>query len=207
MPVGNAEGGDRGAHRAALTVIWRQALTKIKKAASQTAKMNPRAGARTHRRGNDAKDTTMTIGRICNREVVSAARDTTVQAAAKLMRHFHVGTVVVVDIGDDSRVPVGIVTDRDIVIEVCAVDLNQNVITVGDIMAPELVTVREDEGLLQTVEIMRYKGVRRLPVVDKNGSLSGIVSIDDLFETLTEQMAEMARILGREREHEVENRR
>jgi len=207
MPVGNAEGGDRGAHRAALTVIWRQALTKIKKAASQTAKMNPRAGARTHRRGNDAKDTTMTIGRICNREVVSAARDTTVQAAAKLMRHFHVGTVVVVDIGDDSRVPVGIVTDRDIVIEVCAVDLNQNVITLGDIMAPELVTVREDEGLLQTVEIMRYKGVRRLPVVDKNGSLSGIVSIDDLFETLTEQMAEMARILGREREHEVENRR
>ena len=149
----------------------------------------------------------MTIGQICNREVVSAARDTTVQAAAKLMRHFHVGTVVVVDAGDDSRVPVGIVTDRDIVIEVCAVDLNQNVITVGDIMAPELVTVREDEGLLQTLEIMRYKGVRRLPVVDKNGTLSGIVSIDDLFGALTEQMAEMARVLGREREHEIQNRR
>ena len=97
--------------------------------------------------------------------------------------------------------------DRDIVIEVCAVDLNQNVITVGDIMAPELVTVREDEGLLQTVEIMRFKGVRRLPVVDKNGNLSGIVSIDDLFEALTEQMAEMGRILGREREHEIQNRR
>ncbi len=149
----------------------------------------------------------MSIGQICNREVVSVARDTTVQAAAKLMRHFHVGTVVVVDAANDGRVPVGIVTDRDIVIEVCAVDLNQNVITVGDIMAPELVTVREDEGLLQTVEIMRYKGVRRLPVVDKNGNLVGIVSIDDLFEALTEQMAEMGRVLGREREHEVRNRR
>ena len=149
----------------------------------------------------------MTIGRICNREVVSVARDTTVQAAAKLMRHFHIGTVVVVDAGKAGSVPVGIVTDRDIVIEVCAVDLNPNVITVGDIMAPELVTVREDEGLLQTVEIMRHKGVRRLPVVDKNGNLAGIVSIDELFEALTEQMAEMGRILGREREHEIQNRR
>ena len=191
---------------AAIIVIWHQALTKIKKAAPQTPKINPRAGARVAG-GNDEKDTAMTIGQICNREVISAARDTTVQAAAKLMRHFHVGTVVVVDARDDGRVPVGIITDRDIVIEVCAVDLNQNVITVGDIMAPELVTVREDEGLLQTVEIMRYKGVRRLPVVDKNGNLSGIVSIDDLFEALTEQMAEMGRILGREREHEIQNRR
>jgi CBS domain-containing protein len=105
------------------------------------------------------------------------------------------------------RMPVGIVTDRDIVIDVCAVDLNQNVITVGDIMTPELVTVREDEGLLQTVEIMRDKRVRRLPVIDNNGKLAGIVSIDDLFEALTAQMAEMARIIGREREHEVQNRR
>ena len=181
-------------------------MTKIKKAARETPKINRRAGA-TVAGGNAGKGTAMTIGQICNREVVSAARDTTVQAAAKLMRHFHVGTVVVVDAAGDSRMPVGIVTDRDIVIEVCAVDLNQNVITVGDIMAPDLVTVREDEGLLQTVEIMRYKGVRRLPVVDKNGNLTGIVSIDDLFQALTEQMAEMGRILGREREHEIQNRR
>ena len=149
----------------------------------------------------------MTIGQICNREVVCAARDTTVQAAAKLMRHHHVGTVVVVDDTEEGRVPVGIVTDRDIVVEVCAVDLNQNVITVDDIMAPELVTVGEDEGLLETVEIMRDKGVRRLPVIDKDGHLAGIVSVDDMLGALTEQMAEMARILGREREHEIHNRR
>jgi len=148
-----------------------------------------------------------TSGQICNREVVFTTRDTTVQAAAKLMRQHHVGTVVVVDDANGRHVPVGIVTDRDIVIEVCAVDLNPNVITVGDIMAPELLTVREGEGLLQTVEIMRYKGVRRLPVVDQDGNLAGIVSIDDLLEALTEQMTEMTRILGREREHEAQHRR
>jgi len=149
----------------------------------------------------------MSIGQICKREVTYAARDTTVQAASKLMRHYHVGTVVVVDDMAGRRVPIGIVTDRDIVVEVNAVDLNPNVITVGDIMAPELVTVREDEGLLQTVEIMRYKGVRRLPVVDHDGNLTGIVSIDDLLEALTEQMAEMTRVLGRERAQEVQSRK
>ena len=149
----------------------------------------------------------MTIGKLCNREVVYAARDATVQSAARLMRHYHVGTVVVVDETHGGRRPIGIVTDRDIVVEVCAVDLNPNVITVGDIMAPELITVREDEELLQAVEVMRYKGVRRLPVVDSEGCLAGIVSIDDLLEALTEQMAEMARILGREREHEFRDRR
>jgi CBS domain-containing protein len=148
-----------------------------------------------------------TIADICKREVIHAPREATVQVAAKLMRHYHVGTLVVVDEFNGSRLPIGVVTDRDIVIEVNAVDLDPKTITVGDIMAPELVTVREDEGLLQAVEIMRFKGVRRLPVVDEAGNLSGIVSIDDLFEALTEQMTEMARILGREREHETHNRR
>ncbi len=148
-----------------------------------------------------------TSGEICSRSVIFVARNATVELAAQLMRRHHVGTVVVVDDTNGARVPAGIVTDRDIVIEVNAAGLDQKAIIVGDIMAPELVTVREDEGLLQTVEIMRYKGVRRLPVVDKNGNLCGIVSIDDLFEALTEQMAEMGRILGREREHEIQNRR
>lgn len=124
-----------------------------------------------------------------------------------MMRHYHVGTLVVIDETDGNRMPEGILTDRDIVIEIDALDLAPKAITVGDIMSSELVTVREDEGLLQTVKILRCKGVRRLPVVDRDGDLAGIVSIDDLLEALTEQMTAMARILGREREHEVENHR
>ena len=99
------------------------------------------------------------------------------------------------------------VTDRDIVVEVNAVDLDQRVITVGDIMVPALVTVREDEGLLESMEIMRYKGVRRLPVVDSEGRLAGIVSTDDLLGVIHEQLGGMARILERQREHELQNRR
>lgn len=148
-----------------------------------------------------------TIGTICERDVICAGSETTVQAAAKLMRHHHVGCLVIVDQSDGRRVPVGIVTDRDIVVEVSALDLDPNVITIGDIGTPELEVVREGEGLLETVEIMRFKGVRRLPVVSEGGELTGIVSIDDLFEALTGQMSETARILGRERQHEMQARR
>ena len=130
-----------------------------------------------------------TIGSICERDVICTNSETTVQAAAKLMRRYHV------------------VTDRDIVVEVAALDLDPNVITVGDIAMPELVTVREVEGVLETIELMRLRGVRRLPVVGEGGELVGIVSVDDLLETMSEQMSEMTRALGRERGHEFQARR
>ena len=90
----------------------------------------------------------MTIGEICTRDTVITTRDTTVAAAAQLMRQHHVGTLVVVDqVNGGKRVPVGIVTDRDAVVEVMATGLDPKTITVGDIMEQELVTARENEGL------------------------------------------------------------
>ncbi len=148
-----------------------------------------------------------TIGSICERDVICTNSETTVQAAAKLMRRYHVGALVIVDDAAGRRMPKGIVTDRDIVVEVAALDLDPNVITVGDIAMPELVTVREVEGVLETIELMRLRGVRRLPVVGEGGELVGIVSVDDLLETMSEQMSEMTRALGRERGHEFQARR
>jgi len=143
------------------------------------------------------------IGEICSREVVFATRDTTVAAAAKLMRQHHVGCLVVVDaMNGGKRVPVGIVTDRDIVVEVTATDLDPAVITAGDIMDPELVTAREGEGLLESMEIMRYKGVRRLPVVGADGQLTGIVTLSDLLEIIAEQLGELAKAVAREQSRE-----
>ncbi len=148
------------------------------------------------------------IGGICSRDVVFTTRDTTVSAAAKLMREHHVGSIVVVEqINGGKRLPLGIVTDRDIVVEVVAPGLDAETITVGDIMTTELVTAPESEGLLETMEIMRYKGVRRIPVVDSAGQLIGIASIDDLLEVLAEEMTELAKIVTRERAHEAQARK
>ena len=150
----------------------------------------------------------MTIGEICTRVTVFTTRDTTVADAAKLMRQHHVGSLVVVeDINGSKRVPVGIVTDRDAVVEVMATGLDPNTITVGDIMVQELVTARESEGVLETMQIMRYKGVRRLPIVGKSGELIGIVSIDDLLEVLAEELSELAKIVAREQARETTTRR
>jgi CBS domain-containing protein len=149
-----------------------------------------------------------TVGEICNREVVVAMPETPIAEAAKLMRQHHVGTLVVVEEVDGSRrIPVGIVTDRDIVVEIVAPGLDPAVITVGDIATPELVTARENEGLLETIEIMRHRGVRRLPIVGVEGELVGIVSVDDILETLAEQLGDLARIVERERAREAASRK
>jgi len=149
----------------------------------------------------------MAIGEICNREVAYAERETTVNAAAKLMRHYHVGSLVVVDDLAGKRVPVGIVTDRDLVVEVEAMDLDPKVITIGDIMSSELFTVPESLGVLETMEVMRFKGVRRLPVVDSEGQLVGIVTIDDFLEVLAEELTDLSHIISKEQAREVHSRK
>ncbi len=149
----------------------------------------------------------MGIGDICNREVVYVNRDVTVNAACKLMRHYHVGSLVVVDDVNAQRVPVGILTDRDVVVEIDAMDLDAKVITAGDIMSSALVTVQENHGVLETIEIMRFKGVRRMPVVNAEGRLVGIVTIDDLLAVLAEELTDIARIVSREQSHEQQARR
>lgn len=149
-----------------------------------------------------------TIGELCNREVVVVTRDTPVTEAARLMRQHHVGTVVIVEQANGNRrLPLGIVTDRDIVVEIVATELDPRTLTVGDITVRELVTARESEGLLETMEIMRYKGVRRLPIVDDEGRLVGIVAIDDLLEVLAEELMELTKVVVREQAHEAQTRR
>jgi len=149
----------------------------------------------------------MPISEICNREVIIVQRDTTVHDAAKLMRQHHVGDVVVVEERKGVTVPVGIVTDRDLVVEIMAPDLVQMVITVGDIMAPKLSTVKDSTGIYETIQYMRGEGVRRLPVVDSNGGLIGILTLDDLLELLAEELLELSRLVKHEQKKESVSRR
>ncbi|MFA5921574.1 MAG: CBS domain-containing protein [Methylococcaceae bacterium] len=148
----------------------------------------------------------MPIGEFCNREVVYATRETSIPEAAQLMRQYHVGNLVVVDEIDGKRVPVGIVTDRDMVIEIISQSLDFNAFSVGDIMSPQLVSVEETEGVFETIRLMRTKGIRRIPVVNQKGGLEGIVSADDILDLLAEEMAELAKVAPREQEREAKTK-
>ncbi|MFC0250726.1 CBS domain-containing protein [Massilia consociata] len=147
-------------------------------------------------------ETTMHIGQICTNEATCCTRDETVQGAALLMRRQHVGDVIVVDRFDGASVPVGIVTDRDIVISVIAPGLDPVSLQVGDIMSEDLLTARDTDDVYETIERMRLRGIRRVPVVDARGSLAGIVSADDLLEFLAEEMGELSRISPWQQAHE-----
>jgi CBS domain-containing protein len=148
----------------------------------------------------------MSIGEFCNRTVIFATRSMSIAEAAQLMRRHHVGDLVVVDEADGRRVPVGVVTDRDIAIEIVAKSLDFNDFKVADIMSPQLVTVREDDGVFETVRRMRAKGIRRIPVVNREGGLVGIVSADDMLDLLAEEITELAKVAPREREREAGSR-
>ena len=148
------------------------------------------------------------IGELCMRDVVVGTSDMTVAAASKLMRHQHVGCVVVVDrMNGGLDVPLGVVTDRDIVVEVTATGLDPNTITIGDIMRGELVTARADESPVHALQLMRAKGVRRLPVVTEDRRLVGLVSFDDLLELVTLQLSDLTKVVRREQAHEARARR
>ena len=149
----------------------------------------------------------MPISEICNREVIVVQPNDTILEAAKLMRQHHVGDVLVVEDRGGVRVPVGIVTDRDLVVEIMAPELDQMVITVGDIMVPDLVTVKENTGVFEAIQYMRAKGVRRLPVVDGSGGLVGILTLDDLLELLAEELLALARLVKHEQKKETMSRR
>ncbi|MHB1216075.1 MAG: CBS domain-containing protein [Thiobacillus sp.] len=149
----------------------------------------------------------MAVGKICNHDVVVAAQTLSVRDAAELMRVHHVGDLVVIDADNGHRRPVGIVTDRDVIVEVVAAGVNPEALTVADIMTPELATVRESEGVFEALRHMRDKGVRRMPVVDREGGLVGILTLDDLLSLLAEEMTEMAKLVSHERQREANARR
>jgi CBS domain-containing protein len=148
----------------------------------------------------------MTVGSVCVRDVVIATPEMTIPEVAKLMREFHVGSLVVVDAQEGKNVPVGIVTDRDLVVEVLAQGVAPGSVTVGDVMSHEPLIAREDESLWGIIQRMRAKGVRRAPVVDDARSLVGILSVDDLVQLLGDELSALAALFGTEQQKETRRR-
>jgi CBS domain-containing protein len=148
----------------------------------------------------------VTLKTLCNREVFIARQNDTVVEAAKLMRDFHVGDIVIIDERNGLRYPVGIVTDRDIVIELIAKEADVNSVTLGDVMYRDIVLGKENDDVNDTIKLMRQKGIRRLPVVDDNGALVGIVTLDDLIDLLAEQLQDLAGLIGNQQKLEQKDR-
>lgn len=139
----------------------------------------------------------MPISDCSNISVVCCGADASVPQVAALMRKHHVGAVLVVEGGADNRVPLGIVTDRDIVMESIALDIDASVLTAGDVMSAPIVSVAADAGLVETLRLMRNHQIRRMPVVAPGGSLYGIVTADDIINLLAMEMSLMtAAIVG-----------
>jgi CBS domain-containing protein len=149
----------------------------------------------------------MAISKICQRNVVWATRETSIVDAAKLMRQHHVGAIVVVDQDESPRMPVGIVTDRDIVVEVVAPGLDPKQLKVGDLLVEPVVTIEERKSAADTVRLMSQKGVRRIPVVTDEGALAGIVSVDDLLRHFSTALGTLAELTARNLEREAETRK
>lgn len=148
----------------------------------------------------------MTVGSVCVRDVVIATPEMTIVEVARLMREFHVGSLVVVDAREGKNVPVGMVTDRDLVVEVLAQQVDMGSITVGDVMSHQPLVASEGESLWGAIQRMRAKGVRRVPVVADDQSLVGILSVDDLVQLLGDELSALAALFGTEQQKETRRR-
>jgi CBS domain-containing protein len=147
----------------------------------------------------------MKVGDFCSPHVVLAEPGASLREAALAMRERHVGALVVVEKKDGVTRPVGILTDRDIVVAVLAVPgARPEAIRVADAMSAPLAMARADEGLFEAVQRMAERAVRRLPVVGADGGLKGIVSLDDVLRVLAAELGQHAEALrwGRMRERE-----
>jgi len=126
----------------------------------------------------------MFIGEVCTRQVATCAGNATATQMAEMMRKDHLGDLIVIEYRNDEAVPIGIVTDRDLVTRILAMELDATQVTATEIMSRPLVTAYEGEELLVAFERLRNSHVRRIPLLDSAGVLVGIVSMDDIAALL-----------------------
>ena len=152
------------------------------------------------------RSSSLKIRDVAVHEPVTARPTDSIGSCARRMHDEHVGCLVVVEESDGDAFPVGVLTDRDIAIEVVAFGIDASALTAGDVMQGNLAVARDDEGLLAVLATMRSNGVRRLPVVDAQGALVGILSADDLWEVLAEEVDSLVRVIKAEQSRERRTR-
>ena len=133
----------------------------------------------------------MRVDRVFTRKVMATTRSTPIAEAAAAMRRYGVGTLLVLEDGAGAQEPVGIVTDRDLALEGFASDS----CLVGSAMTPVIATVGAKADVHEALELMRAHGVRRLVVTDTDGGICGILSVDDIVDGLSADLAAAAAVL------------
>jgi CBS domain-containing protein len=139
----------------------------------------------------------MSIRKLCTANVVTAVKSMPVKEAARLMKENNIGNVVVVENETDNR-PVGILTDRDIVIKILADEVDVENICVGDVMTEDLLILKQHQSINEAVEMMCAKGVRRAPIIDGDNKLCGIAAADDLLILIADELNSLARLVGKQ---------
>lgn len=133
----------------------------------------------------------MNAGSICKRGVVTVTPTDDLITAAHVMREKHVGYLIVSEARQHGRV-IGVLTDRDIVVAVLAQEVDARAVKVGDVMTRDPLVIDEAQSIEAVLRHMREAGVRRVPVVDQSGALTGVLSIDDVLECIAEQLINIA---------------
>lgn len=140
----------------------------------------------------------MKVRDLCTLNTQIIEKSETAQAAAKAMQEAKVGSLVVVDMLPNGDLPIGIITDRDIALKVAIHDVCPSMLLIEDFVSDTLLTVEGKEDVYNVLGKMRQKRVRRVPVVDKEGFLMGIISIDDILDFLVGELKEMTDIMKHE---------
>ena len=144
----------------------------------------------------------MKVGDYCKQGVVTVTSTADVAEVARLMRDEHVGFLVVVAGDDPQRTPIGVITDRDIVVEVLARDVDPRQVTASDIMSAKPLIATESDDLNEVIQGMRIAGVRRMPVMALSGSLMGVIALDDALDVVTGLMCDICGSVRNEQRQE-----
>ena len=149
----------------------------------------------------------MQLKEVYTPDVACCTRETDAVAAAGLMRQRHVGALVIVDRLHDDRIPIGVITDRDLVVDVLAPGLDPLAISVGTIAKKPVIIANESEDISAVVERMRSHGIRRMPVVNHAGLLVGIVTLDDLLGLMVSEANALVQTTAKGQKQEQHLRR
>ncbi len=147
----------------------------------------------------------MKVSRVYTRNIVGTTRSASIESAAALMRRHHVGALLVRDDPPQEQAAVGVLTDRDVVVQAVATGLDTRKTPVGALMTPTVGSILETADLHEALETMRLAGVRRLVVTARgDGKVLGMLSMDDVIDGLAADISKLSGLVKNEVQHERE---